>query len=108
MLVGQIKTITPASCPERGALAIVRNVGTGCGGRDSVGRGRQSQGGLVARERSAAAQTNGAVSVFANACRMCTARRASWRKWVADGEAVWSWRPVIFSFAKERIKCREI
>ena len=29
--------------------------------------------------------------------RMCTARRASWRRWVADGEAVWSWHPLLVS-----------
>jgi hypothetical protein len=34
----QIKSITPPSRPERGALAIVTNVGMGCGGRGSVGR----------------------------------------------------------------------
>ena len=32
---------------KRGALAIVTNVGTGCGGRDSVGVRPKSQGGLV-------------------------------------------------------------
>jgi hypothetical protein len=34
------------SCPERGALAIVTNVGMGCGGRGSVGRAMKSQGRL--------------------------------------------------------------
>ena len=44
--------------PRRGALAIVTNVGTGCGGRGSVGRERCSQGGSsVSGHR---AQTNGA------------------------------------------------
>ena len=32
--------------PRRGALAIVTNVGAGCGGRGSVRRERCSQGGL--------------------------------------------------------------
>jgi hypothetical protein len=35
------------SCPERGALAIVTNVGTGCGGRGSVGRELELQGGSI-------------------------------------------------------------
>jgi hypothetical protein len=36
--VGQIKTISPAIPPPlRGALAIVVNVGVGCGGRGSFG-----------------------------------------------------------------------
>ena len=33
----QITPITPPSHPSRGALAIVTNVGMGCGGRGSVG-----------------------------------------------------------------------
>jgi hypothetical protein len=40
----------PPSCPARGALAIVTNVGTGCGGRGSVGRARGCR--AVIRERS--------------------------------------------------------
>src|SRR3981189_3513603 len=43
--VGQIRTISLAvSSPRRGALAIVTNVGTGCGGRGSVGVMRELQG----------------------------------------------------------------
>jgi hypothetical protein len=48
----------PPSCPARGALAIVTNVGTGCGGRGSVGRARGRR--AVFRERSDGAKTNGA------------------------------------------------
>jgi hypothetical protein len=33
--------------PERGALAIVTNVGTGCGGRGSVGVRPIAQGGFI-------------------------------------------------------------
>src|SRR5258705_5450475 len=36
--VGQIKTRSPAVLSRGGALAIVTNVGAGCGGRGSVGR----------------------------------------------------------------------
>ena len=36
--VGQITSRTRAVLSPRGALAIVTNVGTGCGGRGSVGR----------------------------------------------------------------------
>ena len=41
----QFLEVSP-SRPERGALAIVTNVGMGCGGRGSVGRVMKSQGGL--------------------------------------------------------------
>ena len=44
--------------PRRGALAIVTNVGAGCGGRGSVGRERCSQGGSSVSGRIA--QTDGA------------------------------------------------
>ena len=39
--------------PRRGALAIVTNVGTGCGGRGSVVREMCLQGGLTVSERGA-------------------------------------------------------
>ena len=54
----------------RGASRVVTNVGTGCGGRKSVGRDG-SQGGFR-RERFERASTTGAD---------------------ADGEVVWFWRP---------------
>jgi hypothetical protein len=38
--------LIPPSRPKRGALAIVTNVGAGCGGRGSVGRATESQGGF--------------------------------------------------------------
>jgi hypothetical protein len=40
------------SRPERGALAIVTNVGAGCGGRGSVGRANVIAGRVQIRERS--------------------------------------------------------
>ena len=47
LLVGQIiSTSSRHPVPRRGASAIVTNVGTGCGGRDSVGRETKSQGGF--------------------------------------------------------------
>ena len=50
----------PPSRLERGALAIVTNVGVGCGGRSSVGRAKGIAGRVWARERITSAQTNGA------------------------------------------------
>ena len=50
---------------RRGALAIVTNVGAGCGGRGSVGRAKERRAGL-SRERSTGAQTNGAIRVRQN------------------------------------------
>ena len=61
----------PTSCPQGRALAIVTNVGTGCGGRSGVVRAMGWQGGLRARERSQDVLTSGAE---------------------AYGEVVWSWR----------------
>ena len=49
---GKSKLKCPPSCPARGALAIVTNVGAGCGGRSSVGREMCLQGGF--RERATA------------------------------------------------------
>ena len=46
--------------PREGALAIVTNVGMGCGGRGGVVRAMGSQGGLRVRERSQGARTSGA------------------------------------------------
>ena len=64
------------SCPERGALAIVTNVGMGCGGRGSVGRVIAIAGRFY-RERSSSARTNGRCCVY--------------------GKAVWSWHPLLVS-----------
>ena len=58
-LSGKSKVKFRPSCSARGASAVVTNVGTGCGGRGSVGRARCSQGELnLMSEHSA--QTNGA------------------------------------------------
>jgi hypothetical protein len=55
-------------------LAIVTNVGTGCGGRGSVGREVWSQGGLSVSDRRAR-RTNDAASVSPMLRRVCTPRR---------------------------------
>jgi CheY-like chemotaxis protein len=53
----QISATNTASHPSRGALAIVTNVGMGCGGRGSVGRERDRRAkSFGLRERSAGAQ----------------------------------------------------
>ena len=59
----QITSLSPPSRSERGALAIVTNVGMGCGGRGSVVARGNCRAGLPlrnARERSTGAWTNGA------------------------------------------------
>jgi len=63
-----------ASCPARGALAIVVNVGTGCGGRGSVGHEMESQGGSPVSDDSM--RTNGAE---------------------AYSKTAWSWHPLLVS-----------
>ena len=45
------------SCPERGALAIVTNVGMGCGGRGSVGRVIAIAGRFYVSDRAARGRT---------------------------------------------------
>jgi hypothetical protein len=61
----QISLITPPSRSSRGALAIVTNVGTGCGGRGSVGRAIVVAGRFSVSDRGA--RTNDVASVFTNA-----------------------------------------
>ena len=57
-------------------MAIVTNVGAGCGGRDGVGRTRRSQGELrLVSDRSARRRT----MLF------------------ADGKTVWAWHPLLVS-----------
>ena len=51
----QITFISPPFDPERGALAIVTNVGVGCGGRGSVVRAGDRRAGFAC-ERSNGAQ----------------------------------------------------
>jgi hypothetical protein len=80
--VGQITaTDSRYPVPLRGALAIVTNVGTGCGGRGSVACAIRSQGGSF-RERSAAHKTNNAE---------------------AYGKTVWSWHPLLVSSWRRRV-----
>jgi hypothetical protein len=45
------------SCPERGALAIVTNVGMGCGGRGSGGRVRSRRAGSPVSDATARGRT---------------------------------------------------
>jgi hypothetical protein len=53
--VGQISASTPAILSRRGALAIVTNVGAGCGGRGQRQARKRSQGemNLVSNQRHA-------------------------------------------------------
>ena len=61
--------------PQEGRIAIVTNVGPGCGGRESAGRAMRIAG-RISRERSLARKMTGAV---------------------ADGKTVWSWHPWLVS-----------
>jgi hypothetical protein len=56
-LLTQITGLSHASRPTRGTLAIVTNVGMGCGGRGSVGRDWFSQGGFPVSEQTACRRT---------------------------------------------------
>jgi hypothetical protein len=79
----QISSGDSPSRPERGALAIVTDVGAGCGGRGGIRRvcGRRA-GWRKTRERPNGAQTNDAE---------------------ADGKTVWSWRPLLVSSWRRRV-----
>src|SRR5436309_8307803 len=72
----QIKSITRAVPPHRGADRDRHGRGAGCGGRGSVGRVRDRRAGRKTRERSNGVLTNDAD---------------------ADGKAVWSWHPLLVS-----------
>ena len=61
-------------------MAIVVNVGAGCGGRGSVGHEMESQGGFPVSDHSM--RTNGA-----EAC----------------GKTVWSWHPLLVSSRRRRV-----
>jgi hypothetical protein len=82
--------------PQRGALAIVTNVGTGCGGRGSVGRGTWSQGGVF-RERSKRARRTALDPASLMLQRVCTRRSSLRANTSADGKTVWSWHPLLVS-----------
>src|ERR1700687_2441007 len=73
----QIKSISSAVSSPRGAYRDRHGRGAGCGGRGSAGRETGLQGG-----------SNGLVSNQ-------TARRRT--ALFADGEAVWSWHPLLVS-----------
>jgi hypothetical protein len=69
---------------QRGALAIVTNVGAGCGGRGSVGCGTRLQGGVPVSNRHHARRTTPKPG------------DAFWRRRVAAyGKTVWSWHPLL-------------
>jgi hypothetical protein len=61
----QITGLSQSSRLSRGALAIVANVGTGCGGRGSVGRAGAVAGRFSVSDRDA--QTNDVASGFTSA-----------------------------------------
>jgi hypothetical protein len=58
----QIKTMIRHPVPHEGRIAIVTDVGMGCGGRGSAGRAELIAGRALARERSGSRKTSGAAS----------------------------------------------
>jgi hypothetical protein len=83
----QISDKTTPSRPGRGALAIVTNVGAGCGGRGSVGRVVVFSGRALVRERTQRADD-----------RRQMPGEASWRsRGAAYGKTVWFWHPLLVS-----------
>ena len=83
----QIKFITLAvSSLNEGRIAIVTDVGMGCGGRENVVRANMIAGRVdEIRERSGARETSGMI---------------------ADGEVVWSWHPLLVSSLAEVLSAR--
>jgi hypothetical protein len=77
-------------------LAIVTNVGTGCGGRGSVGRGMCSQGGSSVSGHACAddRRLNASVETSSGSMR---AGRGGWHEEAADGKTAWSWHPLLVS-----------
>ena len=72
--------------PHEGRIAIVTDVGMGCGGRENVVRADMIAGRIdEIRERSGARETSGMV---------------------ADGEVVWSWHPLLVSSLAEVLSAR--
>jgi hypothetical protein len=78
-----------------------------CGGRGSVGRATGSQGRSILWAIDRRARTNGASTPPPNLRRAAHGRSKALAEDAADGKVVWSCNPVLFSFAKERIKRRE-
>jgi len=68
-------------------LAIVTNVGAGCGGRGSVGRVVVFAGRALVRERTQRADDR----------RQCPAKPSGRSREAAYGKTVWSWRPWLAS-----------
>ena len=73
----QISTTNTASHPSRGALAIVTNVGMGCGGRGSVGRERDRRAkSFGLRERAGAQDERRCSPASQKFRRGCTIRQS--------------------------------
>ena len=87
----------PPSCPAQRALAIVTNVGAGCGGRGSVGRARCSQGrSSVSEQRRADERRLNAFAGISVRQHMSRSKRFGWRK-LRTAKAVWFWHPWLVS-----------
>jgi hypothetical protein len=79
---------------RRGALAIVTNVGTGCGGRGSVGAKDVRR--AVFRERARRADER-RLNAFARSLAGGTGWLNDLAEEAAYGKTVWSWRPLLAS-----------
>jgi hypothetical protein len=79
---------------RRGALAIVTNVGTGCGGRGSVGARSVSRAGFRERARRADERR---LNAFARSLAGGTGWLNGLVEEAAYGKTVWSWHPWLVS-----------
>jgi hypothetical protein len=79
---------------RRGALAIVTNVGTGCGGRGSVGARSVSRAGFRERARRADERR---LNAFARSLAGGTGWLNGLAEEAAYGKTVWFWRPLLAS-----------
>jgi hypothetical protein len=79
---------------RRGALAIVTNVGTGCGGRGSVGASSVSRAGFRERARRADERR---LNAFARSLAGGTGWLNGLVEEAAYGKTVWSWHPWLVS-----------
>jgi hypothetical protein len=79
---------------RRGALAIVTNVGTGCGGRGSVGASSVSRAGFRERTRRADERR---LNAFARSLAGGTGWLNGLAEEAAYGKTVWSWHPWLVS-----------
>src|SRR5205807_1834622 len=74
--------------------------GTECGGRECVGRAGpvsqmgQAQGRALLKRHKGRADDRRNKIIVVNLRGLCTrSREDHWRRWLADGQVVWSWRP---------------